>query len=213
VEIVPVDFLTPGYEVEFYVLASTDSLFEVAQVFVPCPAAAQAEWIAIMASLPTDQYLRTEAEDELQTYAAATGLDLQLLLSDTYGSLNPGYWVIYASDSWIDSEPAAGYCNSVQNSHSLASEVLSPAARELIPICSLATIGYGSHSRTASSLASHSTMTAVSLGSAGVWGRGPGRLDPGPRVAGVWVLVGFAVQSLATASCLASKRRAVCHSP
>jgi len=84
-------------------------------------ATGEAEWIAILASLPTGQYASTDAQDELETYVTTTGLDLQLLLSDDYGSLNPGYWVIYASDGWTDDESAAAYCNSVRDTYSLAS--------------------------------------------------------------------------------------------
>lgn len=85
------------------------------------PAAVSPAWIAIMASLPADEYSQADAERELESYTAAAGLNLQLLLSDDYESLNPGYWVIYASDGWTDDESAAAFCTSVRDTHSLVS--------------------------------------------------------------------------------------------
>ncbi|MBT8208832.1 MAG: hypothetical protein KJO18_11190, partial [Acidimicrobiia bacterium] len=50
-------------------------------------------WIAVLASLPIDEYTEQEAAREAETFGIG---DTNVLLSNEYGSLNGGYWVVYS---------------------------------------------------------------------------------------------------------------------
>nr|WP_274387711.1 serine protease [Salsipaludibacter albus] len=71
-------------------------------------------WIVVLESLEVDQYTWDEAFERSFDYDGALGVVTDVFLSDDYGSLNPGYWVIAVS-SFDDEEDAAAYCRSIQD--------------------------------------------------------------------------------------------------
>ncbi|MGF1667052.1 MAG: hypothetical protein ACFCVC_12365 [Acidimicrobiia bacterium] len=63
-------------------------------------------WIAVLASLSSANYTRSEAA----AWRVEIGIDdAELLLSDDYSSLSPGYWVLYRG-SYPDRAAAAAAC-------------------------------------------------------------------------------------------------------
>jgi hypothetical protein len=71
-------------------------------------------WIVVLESLETTDYTRTDAVSRFTPYDRL-GLDPQVLLSDDYGSLNPGYWAIYTG--WYEDRQAArDLCASIRSS-------------------------------------------------------------------------------------------------
>jgi hypothetical protein len=63
-------------------------------------------WIAVLASLSSANYSRADAAAWRVELAME---DAELLLSDDYSSLSPGYWVLYRG-SYPDRATAAGAC-------------------------------------------------------------------------------------------------------
>ncbi len=66
-------------------------------------------WIAVLASLPVDEYDETAASE----IAAATDPAADVLRSDDYESLNPGFWVVYLGEHEFEWEAAAACPDSV----------------------------------------------------------------------------------------------------
>ena len=68
-------------------------------------------WIAVLASIPTS--LPIESIDA-EVQRTRVGLDRQTFLvrSDLFGSMRPGYWVVYAA-SFGTSDQATAYCRSI----------------------------------------------------------------------------------------------------
>lgn len=72
-------------------------------------------WIAVLASLPTSEYTAAEAEARTAVIAEQIGteaLEVKLLLSDDYTSLEPGFWVVYLGQ-FRDESQAVAACDSV----------------------------------------------------------------------------------------------------
>lgn len=70
-------------------LTTTSTTATSSTIGTPPPPDPFDAWIAVLASLPAAEYTQAEAETEAKTRAA------DVLLSDDYGSLVPGYWVVY----------------------------------------------------------------------------------------------------------------------
>lgn len=67
-------------------------------------------WTAIIASLPVDEFDYDQAYDRALDFLVDTGLWSDVLLSDLYPSLNPGYWAVYSGHFASQSE-AASHCD------------------------------------------------------------------------------------------------------
>lgn len=65
-------------------------------------------WVVILASIDTTQYSLDYAESTARAHET-DGVDVALLLSDLYPSLNPGYWVVY-SGVFLSESPARQHC-------------------------------------------------------------------------------------------------------
>ncbi len=70
-------------------------------------------WIVVMESLETDQYTPEEVIARSIEYDDRLGTVTGIIHSSDYGSLNPGYWVIYVGPFGSE-DPAAEYCRGVQ---------------------------------------------------------------------------------------------------
>lgn len=64
-----------------------------------------AGWVSIVQSLSVGDYSQAEAEQIAQAYADRWGVNVDVLLSSDWPSLNPGYWAIYGGP--FDSRDAA----------------------------------------------------------------------------------------------------------
>lgn len=72
-------------------------------------------WVVIVESLPHDEYDRSDAEARADGYRADGAPDVGVLDSSDYGSLNPGYWVVYSGVWGADEEDAAAaHCRSLR---------------------------------------------------------------------------------------------------
>jgi hypothetical protein len=86
--------------------ATTTSTTTTVAVPPSTVALADQRWIAVLASLSSANYSRADAA----AWRVELGLgDAELLLSDDYSSLSPGYWVLYRG-SYPDRASAAGAC-------------------------------------------------------------------------------------------------------
>jgi len=71
-------------------------------------------WTVIVASLPVEEYTYDEAYGRALAFFDATGLWADVLLSDLYYSLNPGYWAVYTGAFLTQSE-ADSHCALVES--------------------------------------------------------------------------------------------------
>jgi S1-C subfamily serine protease len=69
-------------------------------------------WTVIVASLPVDEYDYDRAYDRALDFFIDTGYWADVLLSDLYPSLNPGYWAVYTGYFSTKSE-ADAHCTDV----------------------------------------------------------------------------------------------------
>lgn len=69
-------------------------------------------WTVIVASLPVDEYDYNGAYDWAIDFYADTGLWADVLLSDLYYTLNPGYWAVYTGYFFTRDE-AVSHCELV----------------------------------------------------------------------------------------------------
>ncbi len=69
-------------------------------------------WIVVLASLDVDRFTYSDAFSRSFDYDSTLGVVTNVFLSDDYGSLNAGYWVI-AVTSFDMEEDAASYCRSI----------------------------------------------------------------------------------------------------
>ncbi len=65
-------------------------------------------WIAQLFSEPVST--GTEVRDQRLAAVRAEVPEAEVLLSDDFASLNPGYWVIYVSDDFDDGTEAVEFC-------------------------------------------------------------------------------------------------------
>jgi hypothetical protein len=72
------------------------------------------KWTVILESLEVAEYSQAEATANLSIYADFD-VETGVFLSDDYGSLNPGYWVIYAG-MFDTRDEAAALCSSIRGS-------------------------------------------------------------------------------------------------
>lgn len=72
-------------------------------------------WIVVVESLEDGAYSRSDAERIADRYRDR-GLSADVLHSDEFPSLNPGYWVVHAGGWWDvdDEDAAAAYCRSIR---------------------------------------------------------------------------------------------------
>lgn len=71
-------------------------------------------WTVILASLPTGETSRNGAEARARSYATEGVDDVGVLDSSSFGSLNSGYWVVFAG-AWDAVDPARDYCTSLRD--------------------------------------------------------------------------------------------------
>lgn len=74
-------------------------------------------WIAVLASLSVDEYDEAAADDEMAAIRDALGLtalEVDLLLSDDYPTLNPGFWVVHLG-GFRDEFQADEACGTVES--------------------------------------------------------------------------------------------------
>lgn len=69
-------------------------------------------WTVIVASLPTDEFDYDRAYDRALDFLIDTGYWADVLLSDLYPSLNPGYWAV-CSGSFLTKSEADGHCRAI----------------------------------------------------------------------------------------------------
>ncbi len=79
----------------------------------PVAGLATPTWVVILISLETSIHSESQALGRASEYADQ-GLPAEVLLSDDFSSLNPGYWVVYVA-GWQSEEPAAAYCRSIRD--------------------------------------------------------------------------------------------------
>ncbi len=84
---------------------------EVTTTDVTAVAAPFDTWITVLASLPTDEY----DESEATAIAAAEDASAEVLRSDDYASLNPGFWVVYLGGHDFAWEAEAACPDSVED--------------------------------------------------------------------------------------------------
>lgn len=80
--------------------------------FEPPPTDYTEFWTVIVASLPTEEYDYDRAYNWAFGFFMDTGLWADVLLSDLYPSLNPGYWAVYTGYFLTQSE-ASAQCDQV----------------------------------------------------------------------------------------------------
>lgn len=71
-------------------------------------------WTGIVASLPANEYDYNRAYDWATDFYFDTGLWADVLLSDLYYTLNPGYWAVYTG-YFFTTEEAEAHCGLVRN--------------------------------------------------------------------------------------------------
>jgi S1-C subfamily serine protease len=71
-------------------------------------------WTAILASLPDDQFDGDYADDWAADFYSDTGISAEVLWSTVYGTLSPGYWVVY-SGYFGTSDAAKAHCETISS--------------------------------------------------------------------------------------------------